>query len=48
MKIFYLVSLFVLTGCSVTVPVKAKFPEAPVVLTEPCVQLKKIENAKKI
>lgn len=43
MKIFYLVSLFLLTGCSVTVPVKAKFPEAPVVLTEPCVQLKKIE-----
>lgn len=44
MKLSYLISLILLTGCSVTVPVKAKFPEAPVVLTEPCTQLKKIET----
>lgn len=46
MKIFYPIFLILLTGCSTTVPVTAKFPEAPKSLTEPCVVLKKIENEK--
>ena len=46
MKIFYPIFVILLTGCSFTVPVTAKFPEAPKSLTQPCNELKKIENDK--
>lgn len=44
MKNLSLITLLLLAGCSTTVPVTAKFPEAPTILTEPCGDLKKIEN----
>jgi hypothetical protein len=38
-----------LTGCFQTaVPVKAKFPEAPGMLLEPCVELKRLEKDPKL
>lgn len=39
--------ILLMTGCSTTVPVKAKFPEAPSITKEKCPQLEKIkDNAK--
>lgn len=35
-----------LAGCSTTVPVTSKFPEAPQILQEPCQNLQKLENTK--
>jgi hypothetical protein len=46
---FFVVAAIILlmTGCSTTVPVKAKFPEAPSITKEKCPQLEKIkDNAK--
>lgn len=40
----FIVLLFLITGCSTTVPVKAKFPEVPVELKERCTPLKKLED----
>ena len=45
MKKLLIISLaFVLTACSTTVPVVAKFPTAPDVLMEKCPPLKTIEG----
>jgi len=43
MKTLSLITLILLTGCSTTVPVTAKFPDAPAILSAPCSDLKKIE-----
>ncbi len=44
MKIYGLILALSLTGCSTTVPVVAKFPEAPPSLKGSCPELKKIEG----
>jgi hypothetical protein len=44
MKLHGLLLAFVLTGCSTTVPVVAKFPDAPPSLKASCPELKKIEG----
>ncbi len=44
MKLFAILSLALLTGCSTVVPVTAKFPDAPKSLTEKCPSLNKIES----
>lgn len=44
MKLFAILSLVLLTGCSTVVPVTAKFPNAPKSLTENCPPLNKIES----
>ena len=44
MKLFAILSLVLLTGCSTVVPVTAKFPDAPKSLTENCPPLNKIES----
>jgi hypothetical protein len=44
MKTLSLITLILLTGCSTTVPVTVKFPEAPASISKPCGDLKKIEN----
>jgi PBP1b-binding outer membrane lipoprotein LpoB len=43
MKLYALLLIALLSGCSTTVPVVAKFPDAPKSLTEKCSSLKKIE-----
>ena len=40
----FIILAFLLTGCSTTVPVTAKFPEIPDMLLEKCPQLKTIEG----
>jgi hypothetical protein len=45
--IFILVTMFMM-GCSTTVPVVAKFPQAPERLMQPCSQLEKLENEAKL
>jgi hypothetical protein len=44
MKHYGLLLTLLLTGCSTTVPVVAKFPEAPPSLKVACPELKKIEG----
>ena len=44
MKSYTLLLIALLSGCSTTVPVVAKFPDAPKSLTENCPPLKKVEN----
>ena len=44
MKLFAILFFALLTGCSTTVPVVAKFPNAPKSLTEKCPPLNKIES----
>jgi hypothetical protein len=44
MKLFVILFFALLTGCSTTVPVVAKFPDAPKSLTEKCPALKKVEG----
>ena len=44
MKIYSLLFVALLTGCSTTVPVVMKFPDAPPSLKQPCAALKKIES----
>jgi len=44
MKLYALLMIVLLSGCSTTVPVVAKFPEAPKSLTEKCPSLKKVET----
>jgi hypothetical protein len=49
MKILVISLILLLSGCSTTVPVTAKFPEAPGTLVqEPCQQLKKLEDTAKL
>lgn len=44
MKTFLLISMLFLTGCSTTLPVTQKFPDAPEVLMEKCPQLETIDK----
>lgn len=44
----YLLFLLILTGCSTTVPVTAKFPDVPERLLVKCPQLEKLENEAKL
>ena len=44
MKTYSLLLVMLLTGCSTTVPVVMKFPEAPPSLKQPCASLKKIQG----
>ena len=44
----YLLFLLILTGCSTTVPVTAKFPDLPEKLLVKCPQLEKLENEAKL
>jgi len=44
MKYYSLLLILLITGCSTTVPVVAKFPEAPPTLKVACPELKKIEG----
>ena len=41
----YLLFALILTGCSTTVPVTAKFPEAPNTILVKCPQLEKVSEA---
>ena len=45
-KLLLFCTVLLLTGCATTVPVTAKFPEAPSILLEPCQQLETIEKEK--
>ena len=42
MKSLIMIAVLTLTGCSVLVPVKQKWPDAPAVLQEPCAPLKEL------
>jgi hypothetical protein len=42
MKYYSLLLAILITGCSTTVPVVAKFPDVPPSLKSPCPELKKI------
>jgi len=44
----YLLLVLILTGCSTTVPVTAKFPDVPERLLVRCPQLEKLENESKL
>ena len=44
--VIFIVLAFLITGCSTTVPVTARFPDAPVLILEKCPQLKTIEGEK--
>ena len=44
----FVVAVFVLLGCSTTVPVTAKFPDVPERLLVKCPQLEKLENEAKL
>ena len=46
--LIFIILAFLLTGCSTTVPVTAKFPEAPERLLVKCPQLEKLENEAKL
>lgn len=46
--IIFIIVLLVLMGCSTTVPVTAKFPQAPERLMQPCPQLEKLEKEAKL
>lgn len=49
MKLLGLFLVLLLSACSTTVPVTAKFPQAPGTLVqEPCVDLKKLEDTAKL
>lgn len=45
---FLFVVMFLLLGCSTTVPVRAKFPTAPDRLMQQCLPLDKLENESKL
>ena len=44
MKLYSIIVLALLTGCSTTVPVKMTFPDVPPSLKERCAPLKKIQG----
>jgi hypothetical protein len=44
----YLLLLLIITGCSTTVPIVAKFPEIPEKLLVKCPQLEKLEDDSKL
>ena len=41
-------AVLLMTGCSTTVPVKAKFPEAPSITKVKCPQLEKVKEDSKL
>jgi hypothetical protein len=45
---FFLIAIFslLISGCSTTVPVTAKFPDSPDILQEKCASLKTIDGEK--
>jgi hypothetical protein len=43
-KLLVIASILLITGCATTVPVTAKFPDAPILILEKCPQLKKIDG----
>ena len=47
-KVFLLLSILLLSACSTTVPVVAKFPEVPEKLLVKCPQLEKLEDDSKL
>lgn len=47
-SLFYVTLLALITGCSTTVPVVAKFPEAPATLLEKCPELTKLKEDSKL
>jgi hypothetical protein len=47
-KVFLLLSILLLSACSTTVPVVAKFPEIPEKLLVKCPQLEKLEDDSKL
>lgn len=46
--ITFILFVMMLSGCSTTVPVTAKFPDAPKYSTEACPQLQKLNNDAKL
>jgi hypothetical protein len=48
MKKLIILSAFILTGCSTAVPVTAKFPEVPEILTNQCPPLKQLKDDSKL
>jgi len=44
----YILLLLIVSGCSTTVPVTAKFPDVPERLLAKCPQLEKLENEAKL
>ena len=44
----YLILILLLTGCSTTVPVKAKFPEPPKYSLQTCPQLQMLKEGAKL
>ena len=48
MRVLIALALLSLVGCSTTVPVTAKFPEAPQAILERCPQLEKIADGAKL
>jgi len=42
--VIFIILAFLITGCSTTVPVTARFPDAPILILEKCPQLKTIEG----
>lgn len=40
--------VLLLTGCSTTVPIKAKFPDAPSIVKEKCPTLEKLKDDSKL
>jgi hypothetical protein len=47
-KMKYILLLLIVSGCSTTVPVTAKFPDVPERLLAKCPQLEKLENEAKL
>jgi len=43
-KLIAISSILLITGCSTTVPITAKFPDAPAMILEKCSKLKTIEG----
>lgn len=48
MRVLAFIALLLLTGCSTTVPVTAKFPEVPQKLLEKCPELEKLSGEPKL
>ncbi len=48
MKKLVIISMFLLSGCSTVVPVKAKFPEAPDMLLTKCPALTQVNEGAKL
>ena len=48
MLVIFIILAFLAPGCSTTVPVTAKFPQAPERIMQPCPQLEKLENEAKL